>query len=78
MDLDLTNRHRLSAKGKRYVDILACLDHECCVEIAPDLFKMDNEEWGAYVIRQPETEEEKSRFKEAMDTCPVEAIRDDG
>jgi ferredoxin len=70
--------HPLNVKGKYYVDIETCLDHECCVYEAPENFKMDEENWNAYVYKQPETEEEKTKFKEVMNWCPVEAIHDDG
>ncbi len=39
---------------------------------------MDRENGGAYVFNQPETPEEEKHCKEAMDCCPMAAIRDDG
>ena len=67
----------LNVKGKYYVDKETCLDHECCCDEAPSNFKMDKE-YGAFVFKQPETEEEEFQCKNAMECCPVEAIHDDG
>lgn len=40
---------------------------------------MRNDEAGfSYVFKQPETPDEESLSKEAMDNCPVEAIGQDG
>lgn len=66
----------LNAKGKYYVDYDSCLDH-CCFDIAPNNFKTD-ENYVAYVFKQPENLEEEAQCKEAMMCCPVEAIYDDG
>ena len=69
-------KHPLNAKGKYYVDYDTCLNH-CCFDIAPENFKTD-EDYVAYVFKQPETPEEETKCKEAMMCCPVEAILDDG
>jgi ferredoxin len=71
-------KHPLNAGGKYYVDRDLCLDHGCCEHIAPDIFKIDMADYGAYVFKQPETADELARYKEAIETCPVEAIRDAG
>lgn len=71
-------KHPLNVEGKYYVDAEICLDHECCVDIAPDNFKMDEENWQAYVFKQPETAEEEAKCHEALMCCPVESILDDG
>jgi ferredoxin len=39
---------------------------------------MADEFCGAYVYKQPDTPEEEAQCKEAMNTCPRAAIRDDG
>ena len=69
-------KHPLNVEGKYYVDFDTCLYH-CCFDIAPSNFKVD-ENYVAYVFKQPETSEEENLCKEAMLTCPVEAIHDDG
>jgi ferredoxin len=40
---------------------------------------MANEDEGySYVFKQPENDEEEAQCQEAMESCPVEAIGDDG
>ncbi len=63
--------------GKYYVDE-ECIDCSLCSEIAPDNFKINEEEGHDYVYKQPGTEEEEELCIEAMESCPVEAIGDDG
>ena len=75
--MEQINKHPLNVEGKYYVDFDVCLDHECCVEEAPNNFKMD-EEYAAYVCKQPTTPEEEKQCISAMNICPVEAICDDG
>lgn len=70
-------KHPLNVIGKYYVADEYCLDHEICVQIAPNNFKMA-EGHCAYVFKQPETVEEEADCREALEACPVEAIRDDG
>lgn len=70
--------HPLNAKGKYYVDQDTCTCSAACEVVAPNNFADGGEEYGFYVIKQPETPDEKDRCKEAMWCCPVEAIHDDG
>lgn len=67
----------LNAKGKYYVDCDSCLNHGC-YELFPSYFKFDEETCTTFVLKQPETLQEKAECKEAMSYCPVEAIHDDG
>lgn len=76
MNTDI-KKHYLNVEGKYYVDCNTCLDHALCVEVAPNNFKQD-EEYIAYVFKQPDNPEEETRCRQAMDNCPVGAIRDDG
>lgn len=71
-------RHPLNASGKYYVDRNRCIGQECCVNAAPDNFRMDAEEYGAYVTRQPDGPAEEAQCRQALAECPVWAIRDDG
>lgn len=64
--------------GKYYVDQENCMNHACCVEIAPNCFKMDERIWSAYVYKQPETTEEETLCQRAMAWCPERAILDNG
>ena len=41
-------------------------------------FRANEDEGYSYVFKQPENDEERARCKEAMESCPVEAIGDDG
>ncbi|MDR2737881.1 MAG: ferredoxin [Puniceicoccales bacterium] len=63
--------------GKFYVDD-QCVDCDLCREICPVCFKRDDENGGSIVYRQPEGEEELALCREAMDSCPLSAIGDDG
>ncbi len=71
------SRHPVNAPGKYYVDCNNCLVHECCIEAAPNNFKMD-EYLTAYVFKQPATVEEEAQCRHALEYCPMEAIHDDG
>lgn len=70
------SKHPLNAPGKYYVDCNTCLDHECCVETAPNNFRL--EDLTAYVFKQPGTSEEEAQCRQALEECPMEAIHDDG
>lgn len=63
--------------GKFYVDS-ECTDCGECREIAPEIFGANEEEGWAFVKKQPEGEEELEKANEAMESCPVESIGDDG
>lgn len=73
--------HRLSVKGKYYVDQDDCICFAACESVAPNHFKAEEGfevEYGYFVAKQPETPEEEALCQEAMRVCPVEAIHDDG
>jgi ferredoxin len=53
------------------IDEEACMGCESCVEICPNVFKMDDEGEKAIVIKPDSTEE---CVEEAIDSCPAEAI----
>ena len=76
----MANKESKAAKnvaGQYYVDS-ECIACNMCIEIAPDNFKIDDEEGIAYVAMQPENDDAKAACQEAMDACPVEAIGSDG
>ena len=62
--------------GRYYVtdDCLACAS---CVEEAPNIFRL-GDDGMSHVYKQPETPEEVEQCREAIRTCCVAAIRDDG
>ena len=67
----------LNAPGRYYVDCYSCVHHECCVDAAPNNFRMG--EYGtAYVFKQPATPEEEAQCRQALEECPTAAIYDDG
>ncbi len=66
-----------NAEGKFYVDS-QCIDCDVCRVTAPGNFRRDEEKGYSYVFRQPANAEERAQCEEAMDSCPVEAIGDNG
>ena len=73
-------KHPVNAPGRYYVDFHECLDHQLCVHLAPNNFALiEGSDFSAVcVIKQPETPEEERQCREALESCPVSAIRDDG
>lgn len=70
----------MNEKNKKniyYVDE-ECIACDACVLIADKHFKIDEEKALAYVCRQPQNQKEHDLCQEAMETCPVEAIHNDG
>lgn len=72
---DLENRVPDNVEGEYYVDD-QCIVCGVCVAEAPDNFEMSSE--YAYVFKQPEGEAEKKACDSALESCPVDAIGDDG
>jgi len=73
----LTDKLADNTPGKYYVD-RECIDCDVCRETAPANFTRHDDNGYSYVYKQPETPEEAELCKEAFETCPVEAIGDDG
>ncbi|MBD0370716.1 MAG: ferredoxin [Pyrinomonadaceae bacterium] len=63
--------------GAYYVDT-TCIDCDVCRDTAPDNFARSDEKGYSFVCKQPETEEERILCEEALASCPVEAIGNDG
>jgi len=63
--------------GKYYVDS-QCIDCDVCRVTAPENFQRNEDKGYSFVFRQPESPEENAQCQEAMDSCPVEAIGNDG
>ncbi len=74
---EVTEKLADNAIGEFYVDA-QCIDCDLCRQTAPSNFDRNDAEGYSFVIRQPETEEERKQCVEALDECPVEAIGDDG
>lgn len=63
--------------GRYYIDS-QCIDCNMCRDIAPNNFAHQEDAGYAYVVKQPSNEDEEGQCAEAKDSCPVEAIGDDG
>jgi len=74
---DKNNKFEENIAGKYYVD-KECIACDACVMAAPDHFGMDEDDGHAFVTKQPESDEENEACIEALESCPVEAIGDDG
>lgn len=66
-----------NAAGKYYVDA-QCIDCDVCRVTAPNNFQRHEDNPYSYVSRQPSNADEEALCQEAMDSCPVEAIGNDG
>lgn len=67
-------------EGRRvsfYVD-QECILCSVCSELAPENFRQSNDEDHDICYRQPRDAAELAACDEAMASCPVEAIGDDG
>lgn len=74
---NVTDKYPENVKGKFYVDT-QCIDCDLCREIAPNNFKRDDNGGYSVVYSQPEDEKAVALCNEAKDSCPVEAIGNDG
>jgi ferredoxin len=74
---DAANKYPENVDGKFYVDD-QCIDCDLCRETAPANFRRNDDGGHSYVYKQPESPEEETLCKEAMEGCPVEAIGSDG
>jgi ferredoxin len=74
---DVTKRVPDNTPGVFYVD-RECIDCDLCREVAPDNFQRNEDEGYSFVVKQPGSEQERKRCDEAKDSCPVEAIGDNG
>ncbi len=63
--------------GPFYVDD-TCIACGVCEAEAPDNYKMSDDGDHAYVYKQPEDEDAKDSCLDALTSCPVDAIGDDG
>lgn len=74
---DKNLKFKQNVPGKFYVD-QECIDCNLCSEIAPDNFVRNEEDGHDYVYKQPENDSETELCNEALESCPVEAIGNDG
>ena len=74
---DLQSKYIDNVDGKYYVD-QECIDCDLCREVAPTIYKRNDEGGHSFVVKQPDGQVEEDMAKEALDGCPVEAIGDAG
>lgn len=72
-----SEKHPLNVTGRFYND-LSCIDCGLCPEIAPMVFRRDDEDGYSYAYQQPRTDAEAKLANEAMEACPTESIGNDG
>lgn len=74
---DKSNKFADNTAGKFYVD-KECILCSLCVDIAPENFKESDEGDHDYVYKQPTSDEEVEKCRDALKQCPVDAIGEDG
>lgn len=74
---NLSGRHEKNVPGKFYVTN-NCMSDCTCEAIAPSIFRYDADLKKSYVYKQPQTEDELNQCAEAVVSCAIEAIGDDG
>lgn len=77
MMADKTDKWPQNISGKFYVDS-QCIDCNLCRDTAPANFKQNEDGGYSFVYKQPADDDEVAKCKEAMESCPVEAIGEDG
>ena len=74
MEADHTRRLEKNVEGE-YFTTEDCDGCAYCASVAPDNFEFNKEQNTYFVSKQPSTDEEKEYVQEAMEDCPVDAIR---
>jgi ferredoxin len=74
---DKDDKYTENVAGSFYVDE-NCIACGICTSEASNNFKMSDDGSHAYVFKQPENEDEEDLCNNAMDSCPVDAIGNDG
>ncbi len=74
---DVANKYPENVPGKFYVDN-QCIDCDLCRETAPNNFQRNEDGGYSYVFKQPENPDDEKLCNDAKDSCPVEAIGNDG
>lgn len=71
------NKYPENVEGSFYVDD-QCIACEVCPDEAENNFKMNDDNSHAFVYKQPENDTEKKECESALESCPVDAIGNDG
>ncbi|MEI7440401.1 MAG: ferredoxin [bacterium] len=74
---DKSEKQSENIVGAWFVDS-NCIDCDVCRETAPNNFTQQKEKGYSYVYKQPVNDDELAQCREAMESCPVEAIGNDG
>lgn len=74
---DKDEKFEENVPGKYYVDT-SCISCDACSAAAPDNFKLNEDLDHAFVFKQPSSKQEENECQEALESCPVEAIGNDG
>jgi len=74
---DNSQKQPENVPGLWFVDV-NCIDCDVCRETAPNNFTQQKQKGYSYVYKQPAGPEEVAQCQEAKDSCPVEAIGNDG
>lgn len=74
---DKNNKYPDNITGKYYIDN-QCIDCNLCTQSAPNNFARNDNNGYEYVSKQPDGGEEGQQCKDALDSCPVNAIGNDG
>ena len=71
---DINAKQPQNVPGRFFVD-QNCIDCDVCRDLAEANFTREDDGGYSYVYKQPTTPEEESLCQEALEVCPVEAIR---
>ena len=74
---DKNIKHPLNAPGSYYVDT-TCTMCRNCLEEAPMLLTVVDDETAVYFNRQPANETETAAAQRALEVCPTLSIGNDG
>lgn len=76
--ITIDQHHRKPASHTMFVKS-SCIGCNLCVVLAPDHFRenldLETKVDSVYILRQPESEAELDACREAMQLCPVNAIK---
>jgi len=73
----IKQRIKENVPGKYYI-IEKCIGCSLCYELSPRNFRMNLDEGYDFVFKQPETQEDEALCLKAMQSCPADAIRNNG
>ncbi|PYK29895.1 MAG: ferredoxin [Verrucomicrobia bacterium] len=74
---DKNSKQPLNVPGAWYVDT-TCTMCRTCLEEAPNLLKVNDDETAVYFAKQPEGDAETAAAQRSMEVCPTLAIGNDG